>query len=272
MSVAVSAQAIRTDEVGLSYGIVEPYRLKCTYQPVFARQGAMLSPVAVSSGIVIERAGEQVPLAILKGLTSERHALCLSIGRRLAIRNLMHFSADDLFPDLMLKLTAEVEKPHAEIDALLTEAAAEGLVPSQICFDLSELADIGLPAAMLHGVDMPFALDVASASGLWAEHAPSPRPRVVRLPSSWTRHIVGEAELVRGLRLLVTTLRRHGALVQIEGIANDAQLRAALSAGADRFQGDFLACSARVGTDVDVSPRAFADLIGAHPNVVPLSA
>ena len=272
MSVAVSAQAIMTDEVGLSYGIVEPYRLKCTYQPVFARQGAMLSPVAVSCGIAIERAGEQLPADILERLTSERRALCLSVGRRLAIRNLMHFSADDFFPDLMLNLTAEVEKPHAEIDALLTEAAAEGLVPSQICFDLSELADINLPVAMLDGVGMQFALDVASASALWAEQAPTPRPRVVRLPSSWTRRIVGEAELVRGLRLLVKTLRRHGAVVQVEGITNDSQLCAALAAGADRFQGDLLAPSARAGTDVDVSARAFADLVGAHPNVVPLSA
>jgi EAL domain-containing protein (putative c-di-GMP-specific phosphodiesterase class I) len=272
MSVAVGTQAIVTDEVGLSYGVVEPYRLKCTYQPVFARQGATLSPVAVSCGITMERAGQPVPADILDGLTSERRALCLGIGRRLAIRNLMHFSADDFFPELILNLTAEIEKPHAEIDALLTEAAAEGFWPSQICFDLSALADVNLPAALLDGVDMPFALDLASASALWAERAPSARPRLVRLPSSWTRRIAAETDLRRGFHLLVATLRRHGALVQVEGICNEAQLRAALAAGADRFQGDFLASSARAGTDIDVSPRAFADLIGAHPNVVPLSA
>jgi EAL domain-containing protein (putative c-di-GMP-specific phosphodiesterase class I) len=272
MSVEAALQAIMTDEVGLSFGIVEPYRLKCMYQPVFARHGATLSPIAVSCGIAIERGGVQLPSAILEGLTSERRALCLSIGRRLAIRNLTHFSADDFFPELMINLTAEIGRTHSEIDALLTEAAHEGFLPSQICFDLSETADIRLPAAMLGGVDIPFALDLASASTLWAERAPSARPRLVRLPSSWTRRIAGKADFTRGFRLLVTTLRRHGALVQVEGIDNQAQLRAALAAGADRFQGDFLAPSALAGTDVDTSPRVFADLIGAHPNVVPLSA
>ena len=72
--------------------------------------------------------------------------------------------------------------------------------------------------------------------------------------------------------MLVQTLRRDGALIQVEGIENEAQLRAAAAAGADRFLGDFLAPSARAGTDVDTSPRAFSDLIGAHSNVVPLSA
>ena len=162
------AQAIVPDETDLHYGIVEPFRLKGTYQLVYARQGTMLSPVAVTAGIVFERMGGELSADTIDRLTPERRAFSLAVGRRLAIRNLEHFGGDDLHPGLVVALTPEIEKPHAEIDALLTEAAEQGLTPAQICFDLSGVAEIGLPAAILDAAGISFSLDLASASDFWA--------------------------------------------------------------------------------------------------------
>jgi EAL domain-containing protein (putative c-di-GMP-specific phosphodiesterase class I) len=266
------AQAIVADEVGLHYGVVEPFRLKCTYQPIYARQGTMLAPVAVTAGIALERMGGALPANTLDRLTPERRAFARAVGRRLAIRNLEHFYRDGLRPDLIVALTPEITELHGEIDALLTEAVEQQLTPSQICFDLSELAEIEPTAAILDSAGMSFSLDLASASDLLAKEEPVARPHLVRIPPPWTRRIAGEADLVRGFRLLIKTLRRHGVLIQVEGIDTEAQLRAAAAAGADRLLGDFLAPPAVAGTELDRSPRAFADLIGAHSNVVPLSA
>jgi hypothetical protein len=69
---------------------------------------------------------------------------------------------------------------------------------------------------------------------------------------------------------LVRALRRGGTLRQVEWIENASQLRAGVAA--DRFVGSFLAPEARAGADVDISPRAFSNLLGGHSNVVPLTA
>jgi EAL domain-containing protein (putative c-di-GMP-specific phosphodiesterase class I) len=266
------ARAIVADEVGLHYGIVEPFQLNCTYQPVYARQGTVLLPVAVTAGMALERMGGALPANTLDRLTPERRAFAQAVCRRLAIRNLVHFDGDGLRPDLIVQLTPEIAKLHGEIDALLSEAVEQQLTPSQICFDLSGLADIGPTAAILNSAGISFSLDLASASDFLAKQEAVARPQLVRIPPAWTRRIAGEADLVRGFRMLVRTLRSTGALIQVEGIETEAQLRAAAAAGADRLLGDFLAPPVRAGTDVDRSPRAFSDLIGAHSNVVPLSA
>ncbi|MFI0845379.1 EAL domain-containing protein [Mesorhizobium sp. IMUNJ 23232] len=269
------ARAIAVDEIGLSFGILGAFRLKTTYQPIFGRLGEMLVPVAMSAAVRIERGGKPAPEDALSTLTPEELALLPRIGRRLAVRNLAHVGCEEPDFDLMLGLSGDVEVLAAEVDVLLEEAGSAGLARDRICFELSGLVGasaFGLLAAGLERLGASYALDLETASNLPGGSGVQIEPPVVRVPPAWTRRIVGEAVLLRVFRLLVTTLKRRGAAVQIEGIEDAAQLRAAIAAGADRLQGDYLSPPALAGTDFDDSPRAFADLIGAPANVVPLSA
>ena len=268
-------RAIAVDEIGLSFGILGTFRLKTVYQPIFGRLGEMLAPVAMSAAVRIERGGKPAPEDVLSTLTPDDLALLPRIGRRLAVRNLAYIGCEDPDFDLMVGLSGDVAALAAEAHALLDEAKSAGLAKGRICFDLTGLAGasaFGLLAAGLERLGASFALDLQAASVLRSGSGVQTMPAVVRIPPAWTRRIVGEADLLRVFRLLITTLKRRGAAVQIEGVEDAAQLRAAIAAGADRLQGDYLAAPALAGTGFDDSPRAFAELIGAPANVVPLSA
>ncbi|MEQ1950040.1 EAL domain-containing protein [Mesorhizobium yinganensis] len=269
------ARAIAVDEIGLSFGILGAVRLKSVYQPIFARLGETLVPVAMSAAVRIESGGKPAPDDVLSTLTPEERALLPRIGRRLAVRNLAHIGCEEPDFDLILGLSGDAEALRAEADALLGEAASAGLGKGRICFDLSGLAEadaFGPLAAELERMGASYALDLETAGKLGGGSGVGTAPSVVRIPAAWTRRIVGEADLLRVLRLLVATLKGRGAAAQIEGLEDAAQLRAAIAAGADRMQGDFLAPPALAGTDFDDSPRALAKLIGGPANVVPLTA
>lgn len=263
---------IAVDEIGLSLGVLGAVRLKTAFQPIFARQGSTLSPVAVSATVVMQREGKAFDAAASE-LTAEEQHFSTRIGRRLAVRNLDHIGCEDPRFDLLLDLSVETDGCVAELDSLLAHAAMADVEPRRLCFDLS--GSFTTPAfdvltERLEKAGAGFALDLAAASNQQAEAAAE--RRLVRIPADWTRGIVGEADLLRLFRLLVTTLKRRGTVVQVEGITDATLLRAALAAGADRLQGDYLGKPALAGTDFDDSPRALADLIGGNGNVVPLSA
>jgi EAL domain-containing protein (putative c-di-GMP-specific phosphodiesterase class I) len=265
--------AIAVDETGLSFGVLDALRLKCAFQPIFARRGPMLVPIAVSAGFVAQRRGQSLGETELAGLSAAERGFMQALCRSLAIRNLAHIGCDDPVFDLVLDLSEDVSDPEDELRLLLDEAALADIAPDRLCFDLTALRSAPCFAALamrLETSGTPLALDLAAASRREAGSAAV--PGLVRIPPAWTRAIVAEPDLLRLLRLLVTTLRRRGAAVQIEGITDEIQLRAAVTAGADRLQGDFLAPVALAGTDFDASPRAFADFIGGSGNVVPLSA
>jgi EAL domain-containing protein (putative c-di-GMP-specific phosphodiesterase class I) len=269
------AEAMVVDEIGLSFGILGALRLKTIYQPIFARQGETLAPVAMLAAVRVERGGRPVAEDVLSALTPEEQILLIRIGRRLAVRNLVHIGCDDPDFELVLSLSGKVEELCAEVDDLLRETAATGLGNDKICLDLSVLAGtgaLGLVAAGLQRMGSPFALDLAAASGLLGASGAQTTLPMVRILPHWTGRIVGEVDLLRVFRLLVTTLKGRGATVQIEGIQDAVQLRAAIAAGADRLQGDFLHLPMLAGAEFDAAPRSFADIIGTDRNVVPLSA
>lgn len=266
--------AIAVDDIGLSFGLFRTLRLKTVFQPIFARHGPMLSPCAVSAGLKAESKGGPAAAGALVQLTPGERAMLRRLNRRLAIRNLRHFGCEEPDVDLIVALSDADEDAEGEADALLADSALAGLMRGQACFDLTDLADAEVTcrlAARLERIGSTFALNLEAASRLRAIE-PRLQPRVVRIPPAWTRRIVAEAGLLRMLRLLVTTLAGRGAAVQVEGIDDARHLRAALAAGAERLQGDFLAQPAVAGTAVDDAPLGIAELLGASENVVSLSA
>jgi EAL domain-containing protein (putative c-di-GMP-specific phosphodiesterase class I) len=266
--------AIAQDEIGLSFGMLPPFRLKAKFQPVFVRQGSRLVPSAVSSGMVFEQQGRALADAALVGLPMEEISAAHWIARRLAIRNLDFIGCDDPNFDLMIGLSADLEQPCSEIEALVEEATSVGVMPERLCFDLSRVTepdDLAEAVEALESTGASLALELEAASRLRAMTAP-PSPAVVRVPPGWTQGIVAEPALLRVFGLLATTLKSRGASIQVEGISDAAQLRAALAADADRLQGDYLAPGALAGTEFDDAPRPLAALMGAQGNVIPLTA
>lgn len=272
--VAAMQDVITVDEIGLSFGLFQTLRLKTVFQPIFARHGPMLSPCAVSAGLKAESKGGPAPAEALTQITGGERATLRRLNRRLAIRNLGHFGCEEPDVDLIIALSSEDEDVEGEADALLADSALAGLMRGQVCFDLTDLADIDATcrlAARLERIGSTFALDLDAAGRLRAV-SPRLQPRLVRIPSVWTRRIVAEAGLLRMLRLLVSTLGQRGTAVQVEGIDDATHLRAALAAGAERLQGGFLAAPAVAGTAVDDAPLSIAGLLGSSDNVVSLSA
>ncbi|MBS3650931.1 EAL domain-containing protein [Pseudaminobacter sp. 19-2017] len=266
--------AIVQDEIGLSFGLLPPLRLKTAFQPVFVRRNTSLVPVAVSFGVAFQERGRAVYSDALLDLPAEQTAAAEWIGPRLAIRNLDFIGCDDPYFDLIIELPAGVEQPCAEIEALIEEALSVGIMPERLYFDLSSIAeakDLAEAAEALGRSGASLALELEATSRL-NEMNTSFSPALVRVPSKWTQGIVTQPELMRVFRLLVTTLRSRGIMIQVEGISDAAQLRAALAANADRLQGDHLEPGALAGTEFDDSPRLLATLMGAHGNVVPLTA
>jgi EAL domain-containing protein (putative c-di-GMP-specific phosphodiesterase class I) len=93
-------------------------------------------------------------------------------------------------------------------------------------------------------------------------------PEIVKIDGVWFQKLCRETATVVLFGLLVSRFHDRGAKVLIDGIDDAAQLRVALRAGADLFQGDHLARAALVGTVFEETPLAVADLLAAKPNVL----
>jgi EAL domain-containing protein (putative c-di-GMP-specific phosphodiesterase class I) len=265
-----AGDAIAVDEAGLSFGILGSLRLKAAYRPIFARRDSTLRPIGVSATLVMQLHGRTLGDEDLQNLTEEGRILSLRLGRRLAISNLASVCDEPDF-GLLLDLSGDIGAPGIELDALLAQASRAGIEPRSICFDLAGLhraSCLGSLMARVRKAGSSCAFDLAMVGRQRAEKSAA-APRLVRVPAGVMRIIIGDAESLRRFGLLVTALRRRGTMVQMEGITDPILLRAALAAGADRLQGDYLGGPALAGTAFDHSPRILADLIeGSGGNVL----
>lgn len=255
--------AIAVDEAGLSFGILGPLRLKAAYRPIFARRDSTLRPIAVSATLVVQLHGRTLGDEDLQKLTEEGRILSMQLGRRLAISNLVHVGCDEPDFGLLLDLSGDMGAPGLELDALLALAFRAGIAPHSICFDLTGLhraSSLGSLMSRVKKAGSSCAFDLAMVGRQRIEKSAA-APRLVRVPAGWMRIIIGDAKSLRRFGLLVTALRRRGTMVQMEGITDAILLRAALAAGADRLQGDYLGGPALAGSAFDHSPRVLADLI-----------
>ncbi len=277
--------AIIVDEIGIESGCYGIYRLRSLYQPIFKRRDRKLKMVAVEGTAAPYLAGEEVPSEVfLAAVTDDDYDFVGRMGLALAFRNLRNIGLDAL--ELVVDpegidgggIDAGGIDPGAVVDRIglmVQELAGSGLEPGHIVCALGEhlASDDALLSRLAeemrsHG--MRIAIGDFGA-GHWTDAAIDLlKPEIVRVDGDWFQKVCRDATTVRLFDSVVARLRERQAKVLVAGIANEGQLGVALRAGADLFQGAYLAPLAHVGTVFDETPLSIAEKLGETQKIRPL--
>ncbi|WP_019171373.1 EAL domain-containing protein [Pseudaminobacter salicylatoxidans] len=244
---AVIGQAIRVDELDIATGIVGGFRMTCTYQPIFSRYSNFLRPSGLA-GI----AGP-VPADAFTAATVQDADFAAILGMALLIRNYghtgiagldLHVSCSldriaNLLPLLDSPSTAGWEDVALGPEKLVCEIVGDAEPSCEVLDALEELSWKGVRMACVFGGAQPLATAVDAD--------------VIRLEGAWFRKICAEPT-ARLLGSMISVWHSRGLKVLVDGIGTAAQLRIALDADADHFQGDFLASAAPAGAIFDDRP------------------
>ena len=272
--------AIIVDEIGIESGCYGLYRLRSLYQPIFKRREKKLKMVAVEGTAAPYVAGEEVPFEVfLAAVTDDDHDFIGRIGLALAFRNLRNVGLGAL--ELVVDpegIDARDIDPGALVDRIelmVGELAGSGLDPGQIVCALgehaaSDAALLSRLAEAIRGHGLRIAVGDFGA-GRWSDAAIDLlRPEIVRVDGDWFQKVCHDATTVRLFGSVVARLRERHSGVLVAGIENEAQLGVALRAGADLFQGAYLAPLAHVGTVFDETPLSIAEKLGETQKIRPL--
>jgi EAL domain-containing protein (putative c-di-GMP-specific phosphodiesterase class I) len=257
------------DELGIEIGIVDEFRLKASYQPVFARHGDTLSAVAACGSTTPFRNGQPIPVAAFHNAVLPRHDLALTaLTAALSLRNLGHAGVDGL--KLMLRAdlrsAGTVGRVRAAVHLLAAEIARDDLSPNDICVELAGLAEVGPDAvsaafAALQQQGIRIAVleqGNGPASGVLPDLAPAD---LVRIDGGWFRTVARQPQTARLFAALVRAYRSRGADILVDGIATETMLRVALDSGADLLCGPLLAPTALAGALFPDTPVTIQSLL-----------
>lgn len=272
------SDAILVDEIGIETGVYGDYRLKSSYQPIFAARGGMLSPIAVEGLISPQLGGRPVsPAAFFNEVPPEDVLFIESMCRALHLRNHHNIGVDglQLFFNYDPWANRDLAKSLEEIAFMARRLTEIELDPRLLICEITEAAarDIGVLARLVaemrsHGIRI--AIDDFGAGHSTIERIDVLRPEIVKLDGGWFRQLAADKSTTRLLGAAVGSFRAAGAQVLIEGIETPRHLDAALEADADLLQGYLLGGPALAGTIFDRSPRPVADLLAVGRKVIPL--
>ena len=250
---------IFADETGLFFAVQGPVRLRSTCQPIYARQGDVLVPVAVEGSVAALRGGLPVDGEMVRGRSFD------GIGRVLSLCNHRHLGADGL--SLLLQAPTDAGFTH-EIDAA-------GVDPAQLICDVTALS--AWPAADLasfvhdlrrRGAQIAVTVSADGSAGLVDIAAPD----VVRIDPAWFAALCRWSATARLFATAVSSFAGRGMRVLAAGVDDAARLSIALHADVQLYQGAHLAGVSRVGAAFDGEPIITAGRLRDQPNVVPMFA
>jgi EAL domain-containing protein (putative c-di-GMP-specific phosphodiesterase class I) len=254
------------------------YRLKSSYQPIFAPRDGLLFPVAVEGLISPQLAGQPVPSALFFGEVPPEDGLFIeSMCRALHLRNHHNIGVEDLelFFNYDPCANRDLVKSLNEIAFMARRLKEISLAPHLLTCEINESAarDVDVLVRLVaemrsHGIRI--AIDDFGAGHSTLERFSVLQPEIVKLDGARFRKLAAHREAERLLGLAVRGFRAAGAQVLIEGIETTQQLAVALAAGADLLQGYLLGLPALVGTIFDTAPRSVAELLAADRKVIPL--
>jgi len=248
------------DEVGITFGVIGPWRLKTLYQPVYERRGEILSFAALRASSVLERAGHAIePDAVARLLTVAELWQARRLTAELAIRNLVLHGSEDPIPTTIVPAAFPPDRLAPGLDHLVRLSDLEEVGSEKLVFDLSGTDPVARGRALSRpGLGIRHALDLATAAEITGTQE---RPEILRVPEEWTRRLLASGQLALQMRRLATVLGRDGQHLQLEGVDTPDLLRAATASGAERLQGMVLASSITAGTEPDMRPLSIADLL-----------
>lgn len=260
------AVSLFVDEIGIEIGVYGDFRLQSSYAPVFARREDVLKPVAVQGALTPFRSGERVSLQLFIGAVAPQHRLLVAIlGSLLHVRNFHHICAD------WLDLLVDGALPAGDGAGLLNAfdlAVPQGCEDAGIC---AEQVILGLRGIEQIPQDVVLeACNAWKARGLRLlldepeiDHGMITRimPEFIRLDPNWFGERIRTPEAARLVGAAVRGMQAGGTKVLAPAIDNRRRLAAALAAGVDLLQGEFLGSSSLVGVDFDDRSLAIADLL-----------
>ncbi len=272
--------AILSDEVGLEFGLYGDFRMRSSYQPIFARDFASLRPIAVEGLIAPHIAGAPVPYAtFLDSVAPEDMLFIEGMCRALHLRNMRNIGADGLtlFFNFDPRVNSDLDTALVEIRAMVARLGEFELEPSLLVCEITESASLdgevllALVAEMRsHGIRI--ALDDFGAGYSTQRRFEQLKPEIVKIDGDWFRTICRHRATVGLFSTIVAGLKDQGADVLIEGIEDATHLGIALETDANLFQGFHLARPALAGTEFSTEPLSLADKLGETRRVVPFAA
>lgn len=272
------SDAILVDEIGIEIGIYGSYQLMSSYQPIFARRGEFLLPLAAEGLIAPHLGGQPVASgAFFRQVPREDVLFVESMCRALHLRNYRNIGVErlQLFFNYDPCANSDLEKALNEIAFMARRLAEIGLDPGLLVCEVTETAahDAGTLSRLVAGMrshGIRIAVDDFGVGHSTLERIALLRPDIVKLDGGWFRKLAADKSAVGLLSLAVRGLQATGAEVLIEGIETPLHLRAAMQVGADLMQGYLLAAPALAGAIFDQTPRPFAGLLAAERKVIPL--
>lgn len=270
--------AIVVDEIGIETGIYGEYRLKSSYQPIFAPRADLLFPVAAEGLVTPLLLGRFVsPAAFFDQVPSEDALFVESMCRALHLRNHRNIGVDrlQLFFNYDPGANSDLAKSLGEIAFMVRRLHEIELDPHLLVCEITERAarDPAVLARLAvemraHGIRI--AIDDFGVGHSTLGRIAALRPDVVKLDGGWFRKLAADGRLRRLIGPTVRGFHDAGAQVLVEGIETPLHLDVALEAGADLLQGYLLGAPAFAGTIFDETPRSVRALLAAEPKVIPL--
>lgn len=272
------ADAIFADEIGLEYGIYDPFRLRSAYQPIFQPRGGQLVPVAVEALIEPHIAGKATPATeFFAGIEPADRLFIENMCRTLHLHNFRNVGAEglDLFFNYDPRVNDDPRRALAEIRFMAYHLEEYDLHPHMLVCEITEKGapDAGVLRALVrelrrHGIRI--AVDDFGAGHSTDERLRLVEPDIVKIDGHWFAQLCGNAAAGRLFGSLVALLHGQGAKVLVEGIEEPTQLRLALDSGADLLQGFLMARPALAGTIFRDEALEITALLAEVDNIVPL--
>jgi EAL domain-containing protein (putative c-di-GMP-specific phosphodiesterase class I) len=272
--------AIFADEIGIEYGVLGEYRLRSTYQPIFAPTDGFLVPVAVEALVEPYRSGEPVPPTVFfEGLAPEDRLYAETMCRILHLRNFHNIGVSglDLFFNYNPQINDHAGRALAELRLMSMHLHEIEIEPGTLVCEITEQAapDDKVLARLVREMrrnGIRIAVDDFGAGHSTAERMNVVEPDIVKLDGAWFAQLCRHAEAEQLFRPLVATLHAREVKVLVEGVETAHQLRIALDGGVDLLQGFYLARPALAGTFFDERPLAIESLLGVRAKVLPFHA
>jgi EAL domain-containing protein (putative c-di-GMP-specific phosphodiesterase class I) len=272
------SQSIFPDEIGLEYGVYGDFRLRSACQPIYARRGDVLAPVAVEMLMQPHRDGLPVPQGIFREQVAPSDRLHVeTMCRMLHLRNFAFVGADglDLFFSYEPRVNHHLGRALAEIRMTARHLGEYGLHAGMMVCEIPEQAtgDEAVLRAIVREMrrnGLRIAIDDFGVGNSTEEKLRLLEPDIVKIDGGWFAEVCRHSAAEKLFRPLLSLLHEHGVKVLVEGIEQAEHLRVALEGGADLLQGRLLAGPTPVGAIFPEEPLAMEDLLRPSAKVIPL--